>query len=196
MTVILASTSAARRAVLSGAGVAFDVLNASIDEDAAKHDLLSRGAGPAAIAAALAERKAVAASQHRPGLVIGADQTLEFADTLYDKAPSLEVARSRLETMAGKTHQLHSAVVVAEAGDIVWSHCDTASLTFRNFSHAFLDGYLTAEGPEVLASVGGYRLEGLGAQLFSAIDGDYFSILGLPLMGLLAYLRERGALTT
>ena len=193
--ITLASKSAARSAILRGAGLSFETEDSGVDEDAIKADELARGQTPRQIAQTLAVAKASRVSAGKTGLVIGADQTLEFADTLYDKAPSLEVARSRLETMAGKTHQLHSAVVVAEAGDIVWSHCDTASLTFRNFSHAFLDGYLTAEGPEVLASVGGYRLEGLGAQLFSAIDGDYFSILGLPLMGLLAYLRERGALT-
>ena len=192
MTVILASTSAARRAVLSGAGVAFDVLNAGVDEEAAKHDLLSRGAGPAAIAAALAERKAVATSQHRPGLVIGADQTLDLEGQLFDKVGTIADARARLQLLRGRTHHLHSALAVAENGAVVWRETVSARMTMRDVSDTFLETYLVAEGAAALGSVGCYRLEALGAQLFSAIEGDYFTILGLPLMGLLAFLRDRG----
>jgi septum formation protein len=189
---ILASTSSARRAVLEGAGVAFAAVSPGVDEDAVKAELSD--AGPKAVAEALAERKALAVSKDRPGLVIGADQTLDLGGRLYDKAPDLAAARTRLAELRGKTHQLHSAVAVAEGGRTVWSETVSASLTMRAFSDAFLDDYLAHEGAAALGSVGCYRLEGLGVQLFEAIDGDYFTILGLPLMGLLELLRARGVL--
>ena len=191
---ILASTSGARRAVLDGAGVAFEAVRPGVDEDDAKAGLLAAGAAPRAVAEALAERKALAVSSHREGLVIGADQTLEADGRLYDKAPDLEAARARLVELRGRTHQLHSAVAVAEGGAIVWAETVTATLTMRDFSDGFLDDYLAVEGQAALGSVGCYRLEGLGVQLFSAIDGDYFTILGLPLMGLLELLRSRGVI--
>jgi septum formation protein len=191
---ILASTSSARRAVLEGAGVAFEAVRPGVDEDAAKAELLAKGAGPREVAEALAERKAVAVSKARPGLVVGADQTLDLGGRLYDKADSLAAARSRLAELRGRTHQLHSAVAVAEGGQAVWAQTVSATLTMRDFSDAFLDDYLAREGPAALGSVGCYRLEGPGVQLFEAIDGDYFTILGLPLMGLLELLRARGVL--
>lgn len=192
--VILASKSAARRAVLTGAGVAFEPLVAGVDEDAVKASLLAEGATPREIAEALAELKAIRVSRGRIELVVGADQTLEFEGRLYDKAESLEEARSRLQALRGRPHQLHSAVVVAKEGTPIWREVVTATLTMRDFSDAFLDDYLWREGEQALGSVGCYRLEDLGAQLFSKIEGDYFAILGLPLLGLLELLRNHGVL--
>lgn len=193
-TVILASKSAARRAVLTGAGVPFEAVVAGVDEDAVKASLLAQGEGAKAIAEALADLKALRISQRRPGLVIGADQTLEFEGRLYDKAESLDEARARLVALRGRPHQLHSAVVVAKDGAAIWREVVTATLTMRDFSDAFLDDYLAREGEAALGSVGCYRLEDLGAQLFSRIAGDYFAILGLPLLGLLELLRNHGVL--
>jgi len=192
--IILASKSKARAEVLTGAGVAFEIASADVDEDAVKVDMLARGEGPRAIAASLAETKALRISLSRPGLVIGADQTLEFEGGLYDKVADVAAARERLMLLRGKPHQLHAAVAVAEGGKIVWRDMASATLTTRAFSPAFLDDYLAREGEAALGSVGCYRLEGPGAQLFSAIDGDYFAILGLPLLGLLDFLRSRGVL--
>ena len=191
---ILASKSAARRAVLDGAGVAYEAASPGVDEDAVKVEMLAAGAGPAAIAETLAERKALAVSAVRPGLVIGADQTLDLDGRLYDKAEDLAAAGERLALLRGRTHRLHSAVVVARDGAPVWRTLETAVLTMRDFSDEFLDGYLATEGTHALGSVGCYRLEGPGAQLFSRIEGDYFSILGLPLLGLLDFLRNEGVL--
>jgi septum formation protein len=194
-SLVLASKSATRRAVLEGAGVAFDTVGSGVDEEAAKAALLAARATPRQVAEALAEDKAIAVSVGRPELVIGADQTLEFQGRLYDKAETLDDARARLKTLRGKPHQLHSAVVVAQGGAVVWRETQSATLRMRDFSDGFLDAYLAAEGEAMLGSVGCYRLEGLGAQLFARIDGDYFTILGLPLMGLLELLRRRGVLS-
>ncbi|WP_374469452.1 nucleoside triphosphate pyrophosphatase [Phenylobacterium sp.] len=191
---ILASKSAARRAVLEGAGVPFESAVAGVDEDAVKASLLAEGATPRDIADALAELKAIRISRARPQFVVGADQTLEFEGRLYDKAENLEEARARLQALRGKPHRLHSAVVVAKDGAPIWREVVTATLTMRDFSDAFLDDYLRIEGEEALGSVGCYRLEGPGAQLFSRIEGDYFAILGLPLLGLLDLLRRHGVL--
>ncbi len=192
--IILASKSAARRAVLTGAGVPFEVAVAGVDEDAVKTAMLAQGATPRDVADALAEIKAVKISAGRPGFVIGSDQTLEFEGQLYDKAETLEAAAERLKTMRGKPHKLHSAVVVAKDGTPIWREIVSATLTMRDFSDDFLDVYLAMEGEEMLGSVGCYRLEGPGAQLFSKIEGDYFAILGLPLMGLLDLFRRHGVL--
>jgi septum formation protein len=194
LTVILASKSAARRAVLDGAGVPYEARVAGVDEDAVKASLLAEGAGPRDIADALAELKAIRVSRGRPELVIGSDQTLDLDGELYDKAESVEAARERLKLLRGKTHKLHSAVVVAKEGTPIWREVVTASLTMRDFSDVFLEDYLASEGSHALGSVGCYRLEGPGAQLFSKIEGDYFAILGLPLMGLLDLLRRHGEL--
>ena len=193
--IILASKSAARRAVLTGAGVPFEVAVAGVDEDAVKTAMLAQGATPRDVADALAEIKAVKISAGRAGFVIGSDQTLEFEGQLYDKAETLEAAAERLKTMRGKPHKLHSAVVVAKDGAPIWREIVSATLTMRDFSDDFLDAYLALEGEEMLGSVGCYRLEGPGAQLFSKIEGDYFAILGLPLMGLLDLFRRHGVLT-
>jgi septum formation protein len=193
MSLILASKSAARRSVLDGAGVPYEALVAGVDEDAVKQALLAEGHGARDVADALAELKALKVSKARPdAFVIGADQTLEFEGRLYDKAGTLEEARARLIELRGAPHRLHSAVVVARGGEAIWREVSTATLVMRNFSDAFLDDYLAREGEELLGSVGCYRLEALGAQLFSRIDGDYFAILGLPLLGLLDLLRNHG----
>ena len=192
--VILASKSAARRALLEGAGVPVEISVAGVDEDAVKAGLLAEGATPRDIADALAELKAIRVANARRGFVVGADQTLEFQGRLYDKAPTLEEARARLKLLRGKPHKLHSAVVVARDGAAVWREVASATLTMRDFSDDFLEHYLATEGPGALASVGCYRLEGPGAQLFSKVQGDYFAILGLPLLGLLEFLRQQGAL--
>ena len=194
--IILASKSAARRAVLTGAGVPFEVSVAGVDEDAVKNAMLAEGASPRDIADALAELKAVKVSRSKPGFVIGSDQTLEFEGRLYDKAQTTEDATERLKLMRGKPHKLHSAVVVAKDGAPIWREIVSATLTMRDFSDAFLTDYLALEGEEALGSVGCYRLEGPGAQLFSKIEGDYFTILGLPLMGLLDLFRRHGVLAS
>ena len=191
---VLASKSAARRAVLEGAGVPFEAVVAGVDEDAVKASLLAEGVSPRDVADALAELKAIKVSRSRPDLVVGADQTLELDGRLYDKVETLEDARARLQLLSGKPHRLHSAVVVAKDGAPIWRDVATATLTMRDVSDAFLDSYLSAEGDAALGSVGCYRLEGMGAQLFSKIEGDYFAILGLPLLGLLDLLRRHGVL--
>jgi septum formation protein len=191
---VLASKSATRRAVLEGAGVPFESTGSGVDEETAKAELLATGASARQVAEALAERKALAVSRGRPELVIGADQTLEFEGRLYDKAETVADARDRLSALRGKPHQLHSAVVVAQGGAVVWRETESATLTMRGFSDGFLEDYLAAEGDAALGSVGCYRLEGMGVQLFSMIEGDYFTILGLPLMGLLELLRREGVL--
>jgi septum formation protein len=191
--IILASKSQARTAVLKAAGVPFEVAVAGVDEDAVKTAMLAQGATPRDVADALAELKAVKISRGRPGFVVGADQTLEFEGGLYDKAETLEAARDRLKLLRGKPHKLHSAVVVAQDGAPIWREVVSATLTMRDFSDGFLEDYLATEGEHALGSVGCYRLEGPGAQLFSKIEGDYFAILGLPLLGLLDLLRRHGA---
>lgn len=192
--VILASRSAARSALLKGAGVPFSTADSGVDEDILKTELLATGASPAAVAAALAREKALVVSSRRPGLVIGADQTLDFEGRLHDKPTGLDDAAQRLRAMRGKGHALHAAVAVARNGEIVWEALSTAELVMRDFSDAFLEDYLDREGEGVLASVGAYRLEGPGVQLFSEVRGDYFTILGLPLTGLLEVLRREGVL--
>ena len=192
--IILASKSAARTAVLTGAGVPFEIHVSGVDEDTVKTALLADGGSPRDVADTLAELKAVKISRGRLGFVIGADQTLEFEGGLYDKAETLEAARARLKLLRGKPHKLHSAVVVAKDCQPIWREVATCTLTMRDFSDDFLEAYLVAEGQAALGSVGCYRLESHGAQLFSRIEGDYFAILGLPLLGLLDLLRRHGAL--
>mgnify|MGYP001544732608 CR=1 FL=1 len=191
---VLASNSGARQSVLKDAGVPFEAVGSGVDEALAKVALDARHATPRQVAEALAEEKALAVSARRPDLVVGADQTLEFQGKLYDKVETVEHARARLKMLRGKPHMLHSAVVVAQGGAVVWRETQSATLRMRDFSDRFLEAYLAAEGAAALGSVGCYRLEGLGVQLFSKIDGDYFTILGLPLTGLLDLLRTRGVL--
>ena len=190
---VLASKSAARRAMLEGAGVTFSVHVADVDEDAVKavHD----PADAAGLAVELARVKALAVSRHDPDAwVLGADQTLAFDGGLISKARSLDEARARLSAMRGKPHALHSGAALAHNGQIVWSGVDTALMQVRAFSDAFLDAYLDREGESLLSSVGSYKLEGMGSQLFDRIDGDYFTVLGLPLWPVLTELRRAGVL--
>jgi septum formation protein len=191
---ILASKSAARAAILSGAGLAFEVAGSGVDEDELKTTLLGQRVGPRDIARALADAKAAVVSAHRPGLVIGADQTLDFDGALFDKAETLDAARERLARMRGHSHQLHSAVTVARDGLVIWRDLQSATLGMRAFSDIYLDDYLARNGSKILSSVGCYQLEGEGLQLFNHIDGDYFTILGLPMLGLLDLLRREGVL--
>jgi septum formation protein len=191
--VILASKSAARAQILRGAGVAFETASSGVDEDTIKAEQLAAGATPSKIAEVLAQAKAVGVSAGADALVIGADQTLELDGRLFDKAASLEEGRRQLTELRGRRHQLHSAVVIAQGGAVVWSDVQTARLTMRDFSDAFLEGYMARNAEAILTCVGGYQLEGEGVQLFEAIDGDYFTVLGLPILGLLAELRRRGA---
>jgi septum formation protein len=192
--IILASTSRARQALLTGAGVAFDAMAAVIDEEAVKADLMAHDLDPKAMALALAQAKAVQTSLTTSRLVIGADQTLDLAGELVGKAPDLGAARERLKSLRGRRHALHSATAAAEGGELLWTDVHSAHLTMRRFSDDFLEGYLARNGEAALRSVGCYELEGEGVQLFRRIDGDYFTILGLPLPPLLDFLRGRGLL--
>ena len=189
---VLASTSAARRAMLDAAGVPHEAVSAGVDEDAAKAALAHLDGR--ALADALAELKAVKVSARRPGdLVLGCDQTLELDDgTLLDK-PGTTLA-NQLRQLSGRTHRLHSAVVAAENGQPLWRYVERAKLTMRVLSEAFIADYVAEEGTAVVGCVGGYRIEGRGAQLFSRIEGSHFTILGLPLLPLLDWLRVRGDL--
>jgi len=193
-SLILASGSMARRQILNGAGVPFEVLPADVDEETLKANLLAGGQTPRAIAQALAWAKAEARSKQTPGLVIGADQTLELDGVLFNKAATMAEAEASLRLLRGKTHQLHSATALARDGELVWQEVVTASLTMRDFSELFLTRYLQQQGPTILSCVGGYQIESHGVQLFEQIEGDYFTILGLPLLGLLGQLRRHGIL--
>ena len=195
MSVVLASGSAARARLLADAGVDFEVVRPGVDEDAAKAALLAEGLGPRDIADALAELKAVRVSRSQPdALVVGADQTLELHGALLSKPPTPAAARAQLLGLRGRSHRLHSAVVVAQGGAPVWREVRTARMEMRAFSDGFLDAYLAREAGAVLESVGGYRIEGLGAQLFARVEGDTPTIMGLPLLGLLDLLRAHGEL--
>jgi septum formation protein len=192
MNLVLASGSMARRQMLEAAGLVFEVDVPRIDEDSAKASLRAQGVKPRDQASALAELKAISVSHRRPEFVIGADQMLALETETLDKPKSNEEARGHLLQLRGRTHELITAAVVAKEGAIIWRHIDTPRLRMRAFSDAFLDDYLSCAGEATLKSVGAYQIEGLGAQLFERIEGDYFSVLGLPLLPLLAFLREHG----
>jgi septum formation protein len=194
--IILASTSQTRQRLLSDAGVVFEAIAPGVDEDELKLSLNAQGASPRSIADALAETKAVKVSQRFPGpLVLGADQVLTYgSNQMLDKPGDMAAARDQLLTLRGQEHSLISAVVIAHQGKAVWRFVDTAKLWMRNFSETFLEEYLAAVGPLVLTSVGGYQLEKRGAQLFSRVSGDHFTIQGLPLLPVLDYLRTRQVL--
>ena len=196
-TVVLASSSVTRHRMLEQAGVAFEACPARIDEEEIKQSLLAEGAAGDAIADVLAERKAAYVSRQRPDqIVIGADQILECDGEIFSKPVDRTGAKSQLMRLRGVDHDLISVVCVIRNGERLWHHLDRAHLKMRHFSEEFLEDYLDAVGDMALAGPGGYRVEGLGAQLFSRITGDYFSILGLPLLPLLDYLRVQGALRT
>ncbi len=195
-TVILASASASRGALLREAGIAIERDPASVDEDDVKLSFRNQNGSAAQVAEALAELKAQVVSQRYEGaLVIGADQMLQCGGVWFDKPVDRDHARGHLIALRGKTHELLSAVCVIRDGECLWRHLESARLTMRPFSDAFLDEYLAAAGKSVCASVGAYRLENRGAQLFSRIEGDYFTILGLPLLPLLGFLVNHGVIT-
>ncbi len=190
-TVVLASASKSRAQLLTDAGLKFDVVPAHADEDAVKAALKAEGATAVQCAEALAEIKAVQVSQRLPEcLVIGADQMLECDGVWFDKPADLNGARAHLTAMRAKTHVLPTAVAVVLGGQVIWHHSASPRLTMRDFSDAFIEHYIANTGPRVLSSVGAYQLEGWGVQLFDRIEGEFSTILGLPLLPLLAFLRE------
>ncbi|HVO14411.1 MAG TPA: Maf family protein [Alphaproteobacteria bacterium] len=190
---ILASGSAVRARLLSEAGVAFRREVAAVDEAQVKAALKAEGADATMAAETLAELKAQRVSRRHPdALVIGADQILDCGGTWFDKAVDQAAARATLLALRGRSHLLLSSVAVVRGGDRLWHRNERAALLMREFSDDFLDAYLAAAGDSALQSVGAYQLEGLGAQLFARIDGDYFTILGLPLLPLLDFLRNHG----
>jgi septum formation protein len=196
MTVVLASASTVRAELLRRAGVEVAVEPARIDEAAVKESLLAEGAPPRDVADKLAELKALrVGARHASALVLGADQVLVHRGEILDKPASLDEARAHLIRLRGQRHDLLSAAVIVLQGAPVWRHVGEARLTMRPFSEAFLDRYLEGAGAGALTSVGAYQLEGLGAQLFARVDGDYFTVLGLPLLEVLGYLRARGVLS-
>lgn len=188
----LASLSASRKALLTGAGVRFTAMPSHVDEAALKAGF---SGPPEALATSLAIAKATKISHlHADALVIGGDQLLVCEDRIYDKPSDMDEAATQLRALAGRAHALISAVCLVQNGHCLWSHIQTAHLTMRHFSDEFLAAYLASEGNEILSCVGAYRLEGLGAQLFERIEGDYFTVLGLPLLALLSALRAQGVL--
>lgn len=193
MKLVLASTSRIRGELLTKAGLAFDAVPPEVDEIELKK--ASRGLAPGDLALSLAAAKAVSVANRMPdALVIGADQVLNFEGRAFDKPESQEAARRQLLDLRGRSHVLETALCCARGSAVVWRYVDQATLTMRAFTDGFLDDYLRQMGPEVSTSVGAYKLEGLGAQLFDTIEGDYFTILGLPLLPLLDFLRRQGAL--
>jgi septum formation protein len=190
---VLASKSQSRRAVLAAAGIALEIVPADIDERAIESRL--GDASPDAVARALARAKACAIAGRMPGrLVLGADQTLGLGERVFSKPAGVEAARAQLKELRGRQHTLHSALAVACDAEVLLELTEPAYLTMRDFSDAFLDAYLAAAGEAVTTSVGAYQVEALGIQLFEDIDGDHFTILGLPLFRLLAFLRRQGCL--
>lgn len=195
MPLVLASGSRIRAELLKNAGLEIDVDPASVDERAVEEPLLEAGFSPEDIASVLAEAKANDVSERRPDdLVIGADQILAFEGERRTKPDDMEAARRQLLQFSGKTHELLSAVVISRNGEAIWRHVSTARLTMRDLSPEYVGLYLAAAGDDVLSSVGAYQLENIGIQLFEKIEGDYFTILGLPMLPLLGQLRALGVI--
>jgi septum formation protein len=196
-TVVLASASVIRRTLLENAGVSLVVDPADVDESAIKERLIAQRIPTQGAAIELASAKAKAISTRHPGkLIVGADQILEHAGKWFDKPVDRAAAAAQLSRLAGTAHSLISAVAVIEDGVEVWRTAQSATLHMRPLSPDYIESYLARVGNAALTSVGGYQLEGLGAQLFTRVDGDYFTVLGLPLLPLLTYLRDRGVLAT
>lgn len=194
---VLASGSATRRGLLEAAGLTFEVVPADVDEAALRDRLFAESASVSheSVAHALADAKAAEVSARRPdALVIGADQVLSFEGALFEKPKSTDEARAQLQRLRGKPHALHAATALARSGQVEWRNLDTARLTFRAFSDAALDAYLAHAGTAVLTSVGAYQIEGPAIQLFERVEGSHSTILGLPLLPLLAELRRRGVI--
>jgi septum formation protein len=193
--IILASGSPFRKALLANAGVQFSAVPAEIDERAVEAPLQGSGTTPEDVALILAEAKALDVSERNPGaLVIGCDQTLSLGDLVFHKPDGMEGARRHLLSLSGKTHQLNSAVVLARDGETLWRNVSVARLTMRKLDPAFIGRHLARVGDKALGSVGAYQIEGEGIQLFEKIEGDYFTIVGLPMLPLLAALRDLGAI--
>ncbi|MFT4149248.1 MAG: Maf family protein [Paracoccaceae bacterium] len=192
---ILASGSVIRRQLLLAAGVEVLAQPARVDEEAIRAALAAEDASPRDVADALAETKARKISEKQPdALVLGCDQVLDFQRRVWSKPATADEARDQLRALRGQTHRLLSALVLYDGGQPVWRHVGTARLTMRDFSDAYLEAYLARNWPGVADSVGGYKLEEEGSRLFSAIEGDYFTVLGLPLLPLLGYLGLRGVI--
>ena len=193
MTLILASQSPSRRAMLAAAGVPHEAMVAGVDEDSVKESLRAEGVGARDLADALAELKATKLSRrYGTDLVLGCDSTVVLDDgTMLDKATSRDEQADLLRKISGQRHRLYSAAVICEGGDPVWRHVDVAKMHVRTLSEAFIESYLDLEWPAVGGCVGGYRVEGPGIQLFAKIEGSQFTIQGLPLLPLLDYLRSR-----
>lgn len=193
--IILASGSSSRRALLAGAGVEARSIKPNVDEEAAKQAMRADGLSVRDQAMQLAEMKAMKVSRSEPGLVIGGDQMLSLGGEGFDKPVDLEAAANHLRKLSGKAHTLETAIVIAENGEPVWRYLAWPKLTVRALSDDFIATYIETCGEALLTTVGAYQLESMGSQIFSKIEGDYFSILGLPLLPLLDYLRVRGLLT-
>ena len=194
---VLASASPVRAWALENAGLVFEIDPSDIDESLIKNEFNAKRTSPKDVASKLAECKALAVSQRRPNAwVIGADQVLVFNDMIFDKPADVQEAASHLRQFRGHSHDLISAVCVARGNQAAWAYSEAVRLHMREFSDGFLDSYLDEAGESVVTSVGAYRLEGLGAQLFSRIEGDYFAVLGLPLLPLLSFLRSQGVVPT
>lgn len=197
MALVLASGSKIRAELMENAGLVIEIDPADVDERAVEAPLLEAGFPPEDLASVLAEAKANDVSGRRQAdLVVGADQILAFEGERRTKPDAMEAARRQLLAFSGKTHELHSAVVISQNGEAVWRQVSTARLTMRDLTPEFIGHYLAAAGDDVLSSVGAYQLEGLGVQLFEKIEGDYFTILGLPMLPLLAELRTLKVIET
>ena len=190
---ILASASRIRRTLLENAGLEIEVIPARVDESLLRGTLVAEGSQPRDVADALAEMKALRISQKHPGrLVLGCDQILDLDGRILAKPETVEEARTQLMAMRGRGHDLLSAAVICENGAPIWRHVRRVRLGMRLFSEEWLDGYLARNWPDIAESVGGYKLESEGVRMFSSIEGDYFTILGLPLLDLLSFLTLRG----
>ncbi|HWK13478.1 MAG TPA: Maf-like protein [Rhizobiaceae bacterium] len=190
---VLASGSPFRRDMLKNAGLSFEVVRPEVDERAVEAAVADSGVTPADLALILAEAKAVEVSERHPdALVIGCDQTMALEDRIFHKPADMEGARRHLLALSGKTHVLNSAVVLARGGEVTWRHVDKALLTMRLLDPAFIGRHLASVGEKALSSVGAYQIEGEGIQLFERVEGDHFTIVGLPLLPLLAELRKTG----
>jgi len=192
---VLASGSPFRRDMLKNAGLSFEVVRPEIDERAVEAAVADSGVTPADLASILAEAKAVEVSERHPdAIVIGCDQTMALEDRIFHKPADMEAARRHLLALSGKTHVLNSAVVLARGGNVIWRHSDKALLTMRTLDPAFIGRHLARVGEKALSSVGAYQIEGEGIQLFERVEGDHFTIVGLPLLALLNELRRLGAI--